>query len=98
MPTSYLPESVAETLLLSSHAVSRWRERAQDSTSSNETIQESLKQIARDCPATPGEKDVYYVRVSMATETLWLVIKGRVIRTVLTHRQYLKNIQTGRAH
>lgn len=86
------------SLVASSHAVERYRERSGTPTESYQTIVEKLKDLVRRCPRVEGERNTSYIRATgNGHDPIWVVVQGRVIRTVLSHRQYLRNVEVGRA-
>ena len=88
----------ASNLIVSSHAVERYRERSGDNKSTLESISKQIKALVSTCPAVQGKDNTNYVRVTgLGPEPIWFVVRGRAVRTVLTHSQYLRNIETGRA-
>lgn len=83
---------------VSSHAVERYRERAGDPTSTYAAVVEKIKEIARQCPIVEGVRDTRYIRATgSGHDPIWLVVRADTVRTVLTHNQYIHNLETGRA-
>jgi hypothetical protein len=88
----------ASNLIVSYHAVERYRERSGDNKSDLGTVTKQIKTLVSTYPVVQGRDNTKYVRVTgLNLEPIWFVVRGRVVRTTLTHNQYLQNIEVGRA-
>lgn len=88
----YLSQECKEALLVSDHAVIRYVQRSGESLNNRRKIVAQLKSLAGKYPIVKGDRGRTYIRITAGlNEAIWLVLQGRIIKTILTHRQYLSN-------
>ena len=93
-PVRYLTPEQKSSLLVSGHAVVRYRQRSGDHISSPKRLVEKVKELVRTHPEVSDGESTSYIRVSgHGHDPIWIVVKGRVVITVLEHQQYLRKIE-----
>lgn len=93
----FLGPEEKDSLLVSDVAVERFLQRSGIETRDRREIVQKIKELVRTCPAVDGPGDDTFVRVTgQLPEPVWIVVSGRIVRTVLSHAQFLE--REGRDH